>query len=276
MFERDSRYRFINVFQETTPARGAVRSTQLRIVPETSGRLLHRVHQSDRLDLLAYRYYRNSTAWWRICDANSAASYPLDLIDAAPCVQEHYVLDVPRFWTWRAQLPSALAQLGTTRWVGSTLFVTDDVTWLSTLGDASDTLQPPTRDCIVAACFSEPFPAQSLRAAITTSGLTLRDVHVEQAGPARTELWYCQDVALSEAWSTMLCRLRDAAGVLSVEPSTGVWSVRVAYNARQMSHEQVVDVITAGGFEVASSWRDVSEAKQLVIPPYTPVARTRE
>jgi hypothetical protein len=33
---------------------------------------LHRVSEDDRLDLVAARYYGDSTAWWRICDANAA------------------------------------------------------------------------------------------------------------------------------------------------------------------------------------------------------------
>ncbi|MEJ2862570.1 tail protein X [Actinomycetospora flava] len=32
----------------------------------------HRVLTGDRLDLLAARYYGDSTAWWRIAEANDA------------------------------------------------------------------------------------------------------------------------------------------------------------------------------------------------------------
>jgi hypothetical protein len=33
---------------------------------------LHPVAEDDRLDLVSARYYGDSTAWWRICDANAA------------------------------------------------------------------------------------------------------------------------------------------------------------------------------------------------------------
>lgn len=51
-----------------TPATVSV----LRIVPTAS----------DRLDLLAYRYYRDATRFWRICDASSELD-PFDVLAPA-------------------------------------------------------------------------------------------------------------------------------------------------------------------------------------------------
>jgi hypothetical protein len=42
----------------------------LRPPPPTSTTLAVVVTDSDRLDLLAWRYYRDPTLFWRICDAS--------------------------------------------------------------------------------------------------------------------------------------------------------------------------------------------------------------
>ncbi len=41
--------------------------------------LYHTVIEGDRLDLLAFRYYRNAELWWFIANANPEVFYPEDL-----------------------------------------------------------------------------------------------------------------------------------------------------------------------------------------------------
>jgi nucleoid-associated protein YgaU len=44
-----------------------------------SGFLYHNVVDGDRLDNLAYRYYKDATLWWFIANANPEIFYPEDL-----------------------------------------------------------------------------------------------------------------------------------------------------------------------------------------------------
>jgi len=53
----------------------------LRETPATPAKLRITPTASDRLDLLAYRYYRDPTRFWRICDASSELD-PFDVLAA--------------------------------------------------------------------------------------------------------------------------------------------------------------------------------------------------
>lgn len=79
MIDRKSRYR-------ATPditvddGRGSTHPLlDLRAVPPTSGLLHVTPTDSDRLDLLAWRFYRNPTRFWRLCDASSELD-PFDVL----------------------------------------------------------------------------------------------------------------------------------------------------------------------------------------------------
>lgn len=80
MFFKGSRY--ANV-QDATLA-GAdgreVRYKKTRFIPNTRGRFGHVINESERLDHIAWRYYRDPERFWRICDANTIL-WPDDLLD---------------------------------------------------------------------------------------------------------------------------------------------------------------------------------------------------
>lgn len=65
----------------TTDAGGrSLESRTLRLLPEVSGDFLHTVEEGDRLDHLAYKYYKQPRKWWRICDANAEFMSPQALL----------------------------------------------------------------------------------------------------------------------------------------------------------------------------------------------------
>lgn len=80
MFFRTSRYfKLSELF--TDDARGRMANGKvLRRLPTVSGRFQHIVDGSDRLDNLAYKYYKKPSQWWRFCDANPAFMSPRALI----------------------------------------------------------------------------------------------------------------------------------------------------------------------------------------------------
>jgi hypothetical protein len=45
-----------------------------------SGTFLHTLEEVDRLDHLAFKYYKQPRKWWRICDANPEFMSPLALL----------------------------------------------------------------------------------------------------------------------------------------------------------------------------------------------------
>lgn len=58
----------------------------LRIIPEATAFQTHKVVQEDRLDLLAFTFYRDPEQFWRICDVNGAAR-PDDLVEVGRVLQ---------------------------------------------------------------------------------------------------------------------------------------------------------------------------------------------
>ena len=80
MFAKDSRYRNL---PETVveDARGRTAAAKaLRPLPPTDGTFEHTIEDAERLDNLAFKYYRRPERWWRICDANPEFLSPLDLV----------------------------------------------------------------------------------------------------------------------------------------------------------------------------------------------------
>lgn len=79
MFFRGSRYESVPNAELTTREGRVIRYKRIRFVPDACGVLGHLVALGDRLDLIAYRVYRDPEQFWRICDANLALR-PEDLV----------------------------------------------------------------------------------------------------------------------------------------------------------------------------------------------------
>jgi len=76
---KGSRYEKVPIIEVTDAQGRTVAAIGLRLTPPTPAGFVHRVTDSDRLDLLAYRYYRNPEKFWLLADANADLD-PLDLI----------------------------------------------------------------------------------------------------------------------------------------------------------------------------------------------------
>lgn len=79
MIDRKSRYKSTRVLSFDDGSGDTQPLLDLRETPPTSGILRLTPTDSDRLDHLAWRFYREPTKFWRICDATSALD-PFDVI----------------------------------------------------------------------------------------------------------------------------------------------------------------------------------------------------
>lgn len=78
MFFRGSRYAKVG---EHTIADGKdreIRYKKIRFISQTRAQMAHAVSQGERLDHIAFRYYRDPERFWRICDSNFV-TWPGDL-----------------------------------------------------------------------------------------------------------------------------------------------------------------------------------------------------
>ena len=90
MFSPFSRYRKLPDVV-TTDAKGrALASKALRLLPSVSGTFQHTVEDGDRLDHIAFKYYRQPTKWWRINDANPEFLSPQALLGKEPVVTDRF------------------------------------------------------------------------------------------------------------------------------------------------------------------------------------------
>lgn len=92
MFSKISRYRKLPDIVTTDPKGRALASKNLRPLPDVSGTFLHIVEAGDRLDHLAFKFYKQPRKWWRICDANPAFMSPQALLGKEPIVTERFPL----------------------------------------------------------------------------------------------------------------------------------------------------------------------------------------
>jgi hypothetical protein len=79
MFFKGSRYEHVdsNVIKDSKGRE--VRYKKVRFIADTPADRSHTIIQGDRLDNLAYRYFRDPERFWRICDANLGL-WPPDLV----------------------------------------------------------------------------------------------------------------------------------------------------------------------------------------------------
>jgi len=80
MIFKGSRYERVGVYQVTDESGRTVSALKIRFKPATPAGYLHTFTADERLDLLAYTYYRNPEKFWLIADANDEVD-PDDLIE---------------------------------------------------------------------------------------------------------------------------------------------------------------------------------------------------
>lgn len=70
MFFKGSRYANVPDLIYTSPDGRQIKYKGQRFTPKTIAQSGHLVHQGERLDHIAQRYYRDPERFWRIVDAN--------------------------------------------------------------------------------------------------------------------------------------------------------------------------------------------------------------
>ena len=80
MIAKGSRYEGIGAVDVTAADGSKSKALKIRFIPPTPAGFLHTVKSGERLDLLAYNFYRNAEKFWLIADANSAMD-PDDLLE---------------------------------------------------------------------------------------------------------------------------------------------------------------------------------------------------
>lgn len=84
MFAKNSRYRTLPDVVTVSAGNRTEVTKDLRVMPVVEGDFRHTVAEIDRLDHLAFKYYKQPGKWWRICDANPEFMSPQALLGHEP------------------------------------------------------------------------------------------------------------------------------------------------------------------------------------------------
>lgn len=79
MIFKGSRYEKTGVYQVTGPKGQPVTVLKIRLIQPTPAGYLHTFRDGERLDILAFNFYRNAEEFWLIADANTEMD-PEDLM----------------------------------------------------------------------------------------------------------------------------------------------------------------------------------------------------
>lgn len=82
MFCKGSRYEKVGDLEMVDENGRILRYKNTRFIPPTTAQLRHVVTAGERLDHLAYKYYRDAERFWRLCDANHTM-WPANLVEEA-------------------------------------------------------------------------------------------------------------------------------------------------------------------------------------------------
>ena len=80
MVFKGSRYTNISVYQTNNADGQIVAALKPRFISQTAAGYLHAYTAGERLDLIAYKFYRNPEKFWLIADANNEMD-PEDLLE---------------------------------------------------------------------------------------------------------------------------------------------------------------------------------------------------
>lgn len=238
------------------------RCKELRRTPEVAGRFLHTLEASDRLDHLAYKYYRQSLYWWRICDANPQFADPLALLGKTPATEIRLELNwdagappLPALYSSLADIVGILRVLkgGDNGLPG--IVITD--------GPALFTLAGGLRTQLDAAVLSQSLPA-ALDTALQAEGLTL-PATLRFSRPEEN-LWQIENTADAALHRFIYS---SGTGLISVSQATLNYTIElfVTYNRNSVTQQSITGAIEALGFTVAEVESITRIGQGLVIPP---------
>jgi hypothetical protein len=244
MFTKGSRYRNLpeSVFLNAKGERFL--GKDVRLIPLPENRVMHTVLDGDRLDLLAYKYYGDTTRWWQISDANPDGHFPVDLLDARPTVEELFVLTHQDFNRRFGRLITALKNIGTVRnglisyFESSAPFESLEIVEPNFLSETIFLIYAPARR------------AQVLAAIQTENFNYLNSFSFAQASPNIAESFTIDDPEAKRHWEQLLDSLIQTPGVLEVRSWLTEATLKLDYNSNMVQRESLLSLMKKNGFGV--------------------------
>lgn len=263
MFSKISRYRHQSDVAAVDATGRVVQSKRLRLLPEVTGDFLHTIEEGDRLDHLAYKYYKQPRDWWRIADANPAFLSPRALLGT----EARATVQIPLTWDGPAAPWSDLTRaLRQTIGVESAVMGAPEWAYASQeiiQGALAFDINPALADALDASARLQDL-TPVLAAALASESVTLSDdLRLEKPDPVT---WHLTDRPTQQVYTFQL--FEDEGGLNVYESTVRYeWIVTVVYNTRLVTVEALLDSVEALGFAPAPPVNVSRLGKSIVIPP---------
>jgi hypothetical protein len=262
MFGKSSRYRNlpesspVNAQNERLPGKG------LRLIPPTQGQFLHAVHEGDRLDLLAFKYYGDPSRWWPIADANNEWAFPIDLLDRLPIVEERLVLAPAGFAERCDDLYATLSGFGRVLPEATDFF------------DQSVARKPEFLDATWTVVYAPSLiTRQQIIAEINDAGtdvypLRLLSTFAWDQDGRTAEAFTFEALSAKSGWRQIIEDLAALPAVLELQSQIAEATVRIVYHSGILARERLLALLKTHSFDLLPESGAVSRTgAQIVIPP---------
>ena len=258
MFSKGSRYRNLPESSVLTAQGERLRGKELRAIARPPGQFQHTVHDGDRLDLLAFKYYGDPARWWQIADANPEFEFPTDMLDRSPVAMERLVLSHQDFSLRFEALRGALGAFGEVRVGESTSFE----------GETSPR-EPDFIESMVVVIYNPATATRQQIIAQINQQLHFIDSFAWTHDNPTSEAFRLDDQAAKSQWQTMIASLNSRPGVLELRSTITEAAVEIAYHRASVSRQEIVGIIDANGFSIqgAQSAEQLRAGSRIVIPP---------
>ena len=283
MFEKGSRYSPVGESTSLNAEGERLCGKDLRFIETTTGEYLHTVHEGERLDLLAYKYYGDSSKWWQISDANPQRLFPTELIEGSPIEGERFSLTHPLFEQRLAALLRSIVELagrlvladpalgGTLEALLRDLVRTGQLTTIGTFDEAR--AASAFRQVTVIVAYEQTAAARlraELLALLSGAGFHLLDTAAWQQDEAELEAFTFDSPGTKCDWQSLITELARAEGVRMLKSSVGEASLEVFYLGSETTRTEIIERINRHNFQVSGRHHLTGQAGvKFVIPPHT-------
>jgi copper chaperone CopZ len=265
MFSKGSRYRNLteSVFLNAKAER--LLGKHLRLIRRPESNVLHTVTSGDRLDLLAYKYYGDTTKWWQISDANPVSPFPTDLLDQAPLVDELFVLSHPGFQLRYADLITELKNIGAVRNNLISYFDLHEHSNSPQPFESLELVEPSFLEETVLVVFTRADRPLVL-AAIQDNGFHRLSSFGFPQGANLAEAFTIDDLSAKEDWNELIAALRETPGVVQVQSTLTEATLAVNYNSSLLERDSLTGLIKVKGFTFKAT-QSSRVGRKILVPP---------
>lgn len=276
MFNQGSRYRTLAESSPIDAAGERLHGKIMRLIPRSGGSFEHVVRDGDRLDLLSFNYYGDSTKWWQIADANPQAACPTDLLDAAPMVAERFALTntagEPRYFQLIGELQELVAELNAdAQFLPLASLADESLAQLEALQTTLAVLYSPTsflHSTVVVIYPPSAATRDSILSSIKANGFHLLHADDWSAEGSRNiiESFSLDDAGARQSWQEIVRALSRMRGILNVASSIVESYLDVVYNSAIVGREDILAQAGSFGFHIQAQ-KFSRVGSRIIIPP---------